>query len=345
MDSKLEKIYSLAGDEHKYQYIILIITFFMWMNVNVLPISLAYLEKLPDVNFTNPISKEDAKNVQLNYTICEFGKDSYNITQTYNYSWVIEYNITCDRVQTGLIGTSIFAGEIIGSVIFKIFVDKLGRKTTTLFSASMVFFTLITFTFAANITQIFILIIIGGFFSTITAFGSYFLVTEVVSSRKRAIFTALINTAFSFCGILYILLFKYLNSWRIVFYFACALTITITTVHFLYTKESPRLWLTKGDFHKFYESLKAIAIKNNRLEEFEKELENSKDNQHALEDIKSYCNSIRTRRKKSLLIGDDNDDDLESRLEYKDNILKETLSVSTRKKYSIFALLKYKSIR
>jgi MFS family permease len=347
MDAKLEKIYSLAGDEHRYQYIILIITFIVWTNVNVLPISLAYLEKLPDVNFTNPKTKEFANNVQLNYTICEYGKDSYNVTQTYNYSWVIEYNITCDPIQTGLIGTSIFAGEILGSVIFKVFSDKLGRKATAIYSASFLFIILISFTFAANITQIFIFTIIGGFVSTNTAFGSYFLVTEVVSSRRRAIFTALINTAFSFCGILYILLFKYLNNWRVIFYFASFLTITILIVYILYTIESPRLWLAKGDFNKFYQSLKKIAVKNNRLEIFQNELENNPESQQALEDIKTYCNMVGKRRKESLLqvLKEDENEDYESNFEYKDNTLKETLSDNKRKKYSIFALFKYKSVR
>ena len=87
-------------------------------------IALPFLEKTPEVTFIDPITKEIKKD-HLNYTICTWDKSSYNITKNYDYSWVIFFNVSCDQIKTGLIGSFNFAGSFLGSITLNFLADNL----------------------------------------------------------------------------------------------------------------------------------------------------------------------------------------------------------------------------
>jgi MFS family permease len=356
MDSKIEKLMSLSGNENKYQYFVLIITFCIWTNICILPVSLAFLEREPDVNFKNPENNITVYGSTLNYTMCEYGEHSYNITQTYSYSWVIEYKITCDRVLTGLLGSMMFTGDMLGSIIMKFFADKIGRRKTILFG--LVFTTLALFgiTFSQNITQILIFCVPIGLFGTFTALASYMLLTEVVSSRKRAMFGSITNTAFSASGIFFILLYKYLDNWRYIFYVASFFTFISTFLFYYFIKESPRYNFSKHRFDKFMKNLREIARTNNRLEEFNSKITEEGEYKQLVEEIKIHIETCRynhlNQDKKVVL-----STDVQNNCEFESTDLKNTdeltileqssekLFQSKIKKNSPLALVKYSSIR
>ena len=49
--SILEKMLEISGSEHKYQYLILLLTFMIWINLNLLTLIIPYLEKQPEVSY------------------------------------------------------------------------------------------------------------------------------------------------------------------------------------------------------------------------------------------------------------------------------------------------------
>ena len=114
-DRLIEKIIEVAGDRHKYQYIILFLSFGVWVTLDLLSISLPYLEKMPIVTYKTKNNTNIT--TTLNYKICE--TQNFTIVEKSGHSWVTEYGIHCDRVKTGLIGTAAFFGVFMGSILFQ----------------------------------------------------------------------------------------------------------------------------------------------------------------------------------------------------------------------------------
>jgi len=106
--------YSLeqSGNRHKYQYIVMLLTLLIWINIELIAISFPFLEKQPEVSYIDPITKQLITS-QLNYTICEEVKN-YTITKVYGHSWVSEFGIECNQFLNSMIGTLLFAGSIVG---------------------------------------------------------------------------------------------------------------------------------------------------------------------------------------------------------------------------------------
>ena len=52
-DEKIEKLLSFAGNEHRYQYCVLVIFLFLWMNCNFMAVVLPYLEREPLIKYND----------------------------------------------------------------------------------------------------------------------------------------------------------------------------------------------------------------------------------------------------------------------------------------------------
>jgi len=111
-DSLIEKTLESSGNKHKYQYLLLILTTLIWVNVDLIGLTVPFLEKQPEVNYIDPVTKENIT-TQLNYTICKTIKD-YKKTKVYGHSWVSEFGIECSKFENDLIGTLLFVGTTIG---------------------------------------------------------------------------------------------------------------------------------------------------------------------------------------------------------------------------------------
>jgi len=106
------------------------------------------------------------------------------------------------------------------------------------------------------------------FFAPIGEYISFILLGEITCTNLRSIFSGIVNCGFNFCGLVYILLFKYTDSWRIVFITSSGATFITALIIFLYAKESPKFFIIKKDFIRYIQSLKNIAHKNQRLHLF-----------------------------------------------------------------------------
>lgn len=271
MDAKIEKLISHAGGQHRYQILSVVICFFIWTNADLNSIALPFLEKMPEVSYRNPKTGEMA-NTTLNYTICDAGKETYNITKQYDYSWVSEFDIECDRFKTGLVGSILFAGVMVGSFTFQFFADKFGRKnTTTWFLLSMALYMILE-TLMKNIIPVMCFFFFGGALQCLIALGSFLLTSESTSVKKRALYGSIIQTGFSACGIFFIFFFRYVGNWRWVFYISAGSNLLCTICFHYLMVESPRFYCIKKDSEKFLQSLRGIAKFNKRSEVFEEEL-------------------------------------------------------------------------
>ena len=126
MDEKIDKIIALAGNENRYQYFTLVVIVFLWINCNIICIFIPYLEREPIVNYIDKYGNR-TENATINNDICPDIK-SYNIVESYDYSWVIEYGIECDQLSVSLLGSFAFVGNALGDVVFSIINKFLAHK-------------------------------------------------------------------------------------------------------------------------------------------------------------------------------------------------------------------------
>jgi len=49
MDEKIESLFKLAGNSNKYQFRLLLFTLFIWINLNILCVSVVFFQKLPEI--------------------------------------------------------------------------------------------------------------------------------------------------------------------------------------------------------------------------------------------------------------------------------------------------------
>jgi MFS family permease len=273
MEEKVEILFATAGNAGRFQYIILFLTFAYWINVDIIPISLPYLEKNPLVNYTNTTSGEYVQMVPLNYTICESGFN-YVTAEKYNFSLTSEFGKECDKIIVSLIGSLTFIGSFIGSATLPLFTNNIGRKNTVLVVSGLFAALLISSSFFHDFTICIVALLVSQMCGMLTCLSTFMNVNEITSVRRRPLFGSIISSGYSICGIIYIFLYKLTDSWRINFIISASVVIALGVIYLFVAIESPRFYLLKGNFNEFMNSVRRLADKNGRLGILEEELNN-----------------------------------------------------------------------
>jgi len=358
MDNEIEKIIELAGNKNKYQVLVLAITFMIWMCVDLIPISLAFLEKMPLVEYIDP----NGEKVQtyLTYEICKKYTDSFSVVEPCGHSWVSEFNIECDDVKTGFIGTSSYIGVFIGAMTAKFFIDTIGRKKTIYISCILISLSFLLFLVPIkSIYYIYGCLILTQYFCLIASSTSYISCVEVVSIKYRSLAGAFINFAYCICGIVHILLYKYLQSWRINFLLASAITLTCSVMVIKFTRESARFYLIKNNPKRFIDNLYKISLHNGLETRFEKYVVNKyheeNGNEKNFEDKIKIINTLSSAsdmkseplnfHKEDHYLSEINYDEIILMLKENSNKREKNEGTSKENKYNFLSLIKYKSQR
>ena len=271
MEEKIEKIIELSGNKNRFQYFLEIIIILYWINCNLLSVSLPYLENTSLVSYYDPEKNETIKE-SMKYDLCKMEKDeTFEIIETYKYSWVIEQNLECDKVKTGLIGTIAFTGNMLGALSYP-FVSKLaGQKKCLLIGTSLFIILLIVCLFINKFWFYLITLIICNIGSNLMCYSTLTIAGEISAPKLRALFGSLTNFGFGAGGIFYIIMFWVLDSWKWVFIICAIFLFVLGLIVIFFFLESPRYVLQKN-VDDFLDILRSIAKFNGRLEIFEKEL-------------------------------------------------------------------------
>ena len=337
-DEKIEKLLSFAGNENRYQYFILIIFLFLWMNCNFMAVVLPYLEREPLIEY------RDENNVlhlneSLTNEIC--GKE-YKILERFGYSWISEFNIECDKFKIGLIGVFTFIGNTMGSVAFSIITKYFTHKKILIISS--IFFSLSIFicTIIHSIKYFYHMLgclIFVGLFGNCLCYSSLVVCEEIISSRKRSFFSSIINMGYGLCGIMYSLIFMYIQNWRYDFYILIGFSLILCILIWLFLYDSPRIYIDNKDIDTTKKILTGIASFNGKKEEFLKIYESKECKELIKEIMKLENDEIEMEQigKDELLTGEDTNTALiEVKVENKKKI---------KNKMTAFSSLKYPSLR
>ena len=337
-DEKIEKLLSYAGNEHRYQYFVLGIFLFLWMNCNFMAVVLPYLEREPLITYTdeNHITHE---NETLTYEICNEKK--YKIIERFGYSWVSEYGIECNKFMVGLIGAFTFIGNTLGSIAFSI-VTKYFKHKTILVSSSFLFsLAIFVCTLVHSLEKIYIIfgaLCFVGLFGNLLCYSSLVVGEEIVSSKRRSLFSSVINTGYGFCGIMYSFIFMYVQNWRYDFYILIGLSLFLGIIIWIFVYESPRIFIDNKDVENLLYILNGIASFNGKKEEFNN-IRNSNDFKKLVSEIMEYNSNELIEMRELDNNNNSNEDNNNTLLIYKEKENK------NEEKITAFSSLKYPSLR
>ena len=183
MDEQIEKLVNHSGGEGRYQITILIVGFFIWNSLSLIQTSIPIIERMPEVYYIN-------ETTDLTYEICE---KNYTIVKEYNYSWITDMDIECDKAKVGYIGTFFYSGMTVGNFCFSIINKYLMHKQI-----------IIIFTFSY---------VIFLFLTTVTCPIMYTYIYAYLEEWKYIFWMQ--NVIAIICGVLYIIILK--NSARTFF--------------------------------------------------------------------------------------------------------------------------------
>ena len=328
MDKKIDKLIELCGTKNKYQFILLVISLMAWINNMMVSVTLPILEQTPDVIYKNKYGQ--LVNGKLDYEICEL---SYKITKKIPYSWVSDFNISCDKLKVGFIGTINFLGSFLGSITFNLVVDNFGRKNTVIFS--LIFYLLINTTILF-FNDYYIVLFLNFFLELCGCYPNYSLLLmteEITHLDYRGYFGTIINAGYSACALVYFPLYFYLNSWKKVFVVNSVIAFFILMSFILYGRESPRFLISKGEINSAINILEDIAKFHNIEKEFKEKIQ-SEEYKSIIIELNEI--SMRKNEQKYIL------ENLEEPLLQNENNNKK---FRNNEDYNWFTLIKYPSIR
>ena len=113
-----------------------------------------------------------------------------------------------------------------------------------------------------------------GLFGECLAYSSLVLSQEIVSNKKRSLFSSLINVGYALCGIIFTLIFLLFKDWRKVFYVLIGTSGLTLIIIWIFIYDSPREYINNKNYKKANEILEGIAKFNGKLESFRESVKN-----------------------------------------------------------------------
>ena len=265
MDEQIEKLVNHSGGAGRYQIIILIIGFFIWNSLSLIQTSIPIIERMPKVIYIN-------ETTDLTYEICE---KNYTVVKKYDYSWITDMGIECDKAKVGYIGTFFYSGMTVGNFCFSIINKYLMHKQIIIiFTFSYVVFLFLT-TVINNFYFRLVCLLLVGISQGLANPSTLTIVSESVSSKWRSLFASLINVGYSTCPIMYTYIYVGLEKWKYIFWMQNIIAIICGVLYIIILKNSARTFFTKNKPEEGIEVLRKIAKFNGKLNEFEEALKDN----------------------------------------------------------------------
>ena len=265
MDEQIEKLVNHSGGAGRYQIIILIIGFFVWNSLSLIQTSLPIIERMPKVFYIN-------ETTDLTYEICGH---NYTVVKKYDYSWITDMGIECDKAKVGYIGTFFYSGMTVGNFCFSIINKYLMHKQIIIiFTFSYVIFLFLT-TVINNFYFRLVCLLLVGISQGLANPSTLTIVSESVSSKWRSLFASLINVGYSTCPIMYTYIYVGLGKWKYIFWMQNIIATICGVLYIIILKNSARTFFTKNKPEEGIEVLRKIAKFNGKLNEFEEALNNN----------------------------------------------------------------------
>ena len=195
----------------------------------------------------------------------------------------INNDIHTTAATTGLIVSAVSIGAVIGAILNSFLVEKIGRKKTFIFCASLFIIGSILSYFCQNIIELITSRLIIGLATGVVSFLGPLYISEISTKEKRGTLVSFYQLSLTF-GILFSYVINFLcstleNNWRIMLSFG-VFPALILLVGMLFLKDTPR-----------------FLIKQNKIDEATKLLNKLDDSQDINEIIKDIQTVLKEKTK------------------------------------------------
>jgi len=248
-----DKILEMIGNNNKYQYTVVILLFIISLSLEIGYIGVPVMETAPIIQYTDDNNITYKK--LMNYSLCK-----YNHTLVLNESkstWVIDYNIYCDKFKVSMLGTLMCLGGLTGT-IFVQYLKKFGARFALIIACLINMFSTLLLLFP-NV----VILYIADFFFGMSNIMSFILrlniMSEITGKQNRSYFNNLIISGGGTTIIIIYLLFDNNFNWRFIYFGSFILLIISTTLFYFLTVENFRYYYVKGDYPNMLASINYIA--------------------------------------------------------------------------------------
>ncbi len=195
----------------------------------------------------------------------------------------INNDIHTTAATTGLIVSAVSIGAVIGAILNSFLVEKIGRKKTFIFCASLFIIGSILSYFCQNIIELITSRLIIGLATGVVSFLGPLYISEISTKEKRGTLVSFYQLSLTF-GILFSYVINFLcstleNNWRIMLSFG-VFPALILLIGMLFLKDTPR-----------------FLIKQNKIDEATKLLNKLDDSQNINEIIKDIQTVLKEKTK------------------------------------------------
>ena len=164
-------------------------------------------------------------------------------------NWVVDYQLACRPAAfVSLLGTTLFAGFFIGSLLFLPLADKLGRKPIVLAGLVIQLLALIILFAVDDLTYLFIFCAIIGLRAPMTSQTAYLLLSELVTPSWREFSSTYFNGIDSALPLVLGLVFLLIQNWVPLFISITVFISLLIPLIAIYVPESPRFYIAKRNY-------------------------------------------------------------------------------------------------
>ena len=320
MNINADKALQACGNDNFYQRLLFLSICLIWLSVDFISICFPLLELLPKFKCNGVECKVEK--------FCELSETNREAIIEYNNIMTDYPQLYCDSFLVICIGVFYVFGIIVGAVVLSALSDAWGRKKVLLLCQVLFAIAAGVITVRPHFYVVLGLLLIIGFACSGGTIISYLYINEILATKRRAIYGALINSSFAVAGVIYFTAYQFNKEWVYIAYSSIVIDVISGLILFFYFKESPRYLLSNNRVGEAIEVFKYMAEKNGRAEQFKQFLES---------DVPTLTTVEAGSAKKINSSSFDEDNKIEALIEEK--------SAKTGSSRSAIALFKYKSLR
>ena len=253
-----DKILELVGNSNKYQYTVVIILFMIALSCEVGFYGVPMMLTTPVINYID--KQGDNHTTLMNYSMCKFNHTL--VLSESKSTWVIDFEIYCDKFKVSMLGTLMCLGGLTGTVLVQ-YIKTYGSRYALLVSCII------------NITSTFLLLFpnllflyLADFFLGMSNIMSFMLriniMSEITGKHNRAHFNNFILSGGGTSLIIVYLIFENNYNWRFIYFGSAALLVISTSLFYFLTVENFRYFFIKGDYTQMIASINYIANFNDK---------------------------------------------------------------------------------
>jgi MFS family permease len=272
----MEQALIAVGEHGKFQKLLSIIVISVAIISPFMAVAFPFLTAKPEMlcrekfNFLDNYKKCHKEEICDNKTL-DIIVDHENSIRNFAH----EFDLYCDRgYLLPIMGTLFFFGAMSGSVIFGTIPDTYGREKIYKYLTLVMVILHLNLLFVQSAMHL----IIINFFCGMLFYAysmSTLIITEYIARDKAAIIMSFNNAVFPTTGICISCFFMFINNWRILFTITSTMAICVCYLTFKFFVESPRWLVAKNRIEECIDTLKKIAIINNREEQFKQYLKSN----------------------------------------------------------------------